>query len=295
MIPPRPVRAVLTLDRSVGRAARVFHAAVAELMCIVVAPDERDTVTAWVYDTKEHFLPDGAIFDQGLFHWEQACLGSEPFPSTGRLLVGGVGGGREIVGLSKRGYHVVAFEPTALVEGAMRIGAACGADVVRASYHDLVLAARGRGGPLERVLGHRFDGVVLGWGSLSHVTSAAERRDLFEALRTLAPAAPVLCSFSTPPRRGPRSKVSRAFDPLRQVLGREPDWDLGFEPGIGFVHGFTRAEIELLAAAGGYAVVRYDERDYAHAVLEPLAQVGGNRSISAKADSETGSSPSTQA
>jgi hypothetical protein len=69
----------------------------------------------------------------------------------------------------------------------------------------------------------------------------------------------------------------------------------GRPPGIGFVHRFTRAEIDLLAASGGYVVVSNDERDYAHAVLEPLAQVGGSRSISEKAASEAGSSPSTQA
>ena len=269
--PPRWVKCLVLADRGLETGAWLLRTALGRVLCLSVPAARRDTVTAWVYARESHYRPGSALFEGGLFGWEREALRTPPFPRGGRVLVGGVGGGRELVGLASLGYQVVAFEPSPLVEAAQDAARASpGSEVVRASYQDLVAVAEGRTSPLAPILDGGFDGVVLGWGSLSHVVSAEERRRVMVSLNRLLPGAPVLCSFWAD------------REPLQPTRARQRLWRVGrwverlHEPGLrfqaraGFMHVFTRDGFERLARDTGYRVVLYEETPFPHALLAPV-------------------------
>ena len=191
------------------------------------------------------------------------------------MLLGGAGGGRELAGLATLGYEVVAFEPaSALAEALASVAAQhTGTRSLRGSYADLVRAIRGDGGPLGALAGMHFDAIVLGWASLSHVTHAPDRQALFGALRTLAPAAPVLVSYLGPDDDGrANGRVEALRAPVRRLLARAmrrdvPEPGQGFVPVAGFYQRFTPDEIEALAAASGYRVALHASEPYPHALF----------------------------
>jgi hypothetical protein len=264
----RWIRWIMQLDRAVEWGSRAARSLLMELPCLLVPPTRLEEVTAWVYSREKRYLPGTDFFQQGLFAWELELLRTAPFPREGRLLLGGAGGGRELVALSSLGYRVVAFEPSALVEAVRDVAHRCpAAQAHTASYGDIIRLVRGEGTVLARVFDEPFHGIVLGWGSLSHVLDPAERHCLFPALRTLAPSAPIVCSFLV--LGEPRSRSRGRWLRLR-LRGRRVDPNLRFWPHIGFVHLFTRGEITTLAGSAGYEVARYEEEPYPHALLVPL-------------------------
>ena len=261
---PRWVRALLALDRGAHALARLVSALRDELLFAWVPPSRRADVTAALYAAQPTYAPGGGTFRVGLFDWERALVETPPFPRAGRLLVGGAGGGREAVALRDRGYEVVAFEPVATLvrAGAPAVAERPGALLIRASYDDLVRAARGEASPLTPVLaGRRFDGVVLGWGSLAHVTEDEDRVALLRAVRAVAPAAPVILSFTDllPPdplggrTAALRGRLRRLFASLG-APGRYRPGDR-FTPWGGFSRDTDAAAIETLAQRAAYDVV----------------------------------------
>src|SRR5262245_29124446 len=48
-----------------------------------------------------------------LFPWEKNVVATYFPPPPARVLIGGAGGGREVLALAEMGYEVVAFEPSA--------------------------------------------------------------------------------------------------------------------------------------------------------------------------------------
>jgi hypothetical protein len=262
-------RMTIAAKRWIRRGVLTARSLLLELPCLVVPASRLEKVTAWVYSRQTRYLPGGDFFQQALFDWELKLLRTPPFPSLGRLLVGGAGAGRELVALLKLGYRVVAFEPSALVESAFDIARGCPeAEVQTASYSDVVRLVRGEDSPLAKAFDEPFDAIVLGWGSLSHVVDRAVRHSLLPALRALAPSAPILCSFLQIGEPHPRTIGHRIRLRLR---GRRVDPNLRFWPHIGFVHLFTREEIASLAHSAGYDITHYDELPYPHALLVPVS------------------------
>jgi hypothetical protein len=237
-----------------------------------VHPSKRDDVTAAVYDRQPTFSPGGSRFKAGLFEWERRAITGGVFPTTGRIVIGGAGGGREVVALAEMGYRVAGFEPAeALVTCAKAaIDPDKGCQLVVGAYADLVRVARGEPSPLTQMLKSPIDGVILGWGSVSHVLGRADRLDLLQALKTLAPHAPVLMSYVA---RGSgdigrtrailRSSFARLGCPYRAVPGD------GFLPWGGFYYGMTAEEVAALAKEAGYHVVQSATQPYPHALLAP--------------------------
>lgn len=279
---PLWVWAFLAADRLATRVTNVREGLRDELFLAFIPPAERSDLTAALYAQQSTYLPGGHRFQSGLFAWEKRVFDSALFPRSGRVLLGAAGAGRELVALLDRGYSVVAFDPCeAFVEAARRIAEtsserAANTTVVRASYRDLVRAAGEQAGPLSFLRDEaRFDAVVLGWGSLSHVSPASERLALFQALHALAPGAPVLASFLLEPdtSASPGSK-GRVRDALRRVfatLGAPGPSEAGdhFYPDAGFLSNLPRDEIAELAFRSGYEVALLDAAPYPHAVLVP--------------------------
>ena len=260
------------IDRAARRAQRLVSTIAEETILAWVPHGRRDDVTLTVYNGERTFIPGGARFNAGLFDWERRAITSAIFPAHGRILLGGAGGGREMIALADLGYDVVAFEPAeVLVRGALTIctkSERC--QIVRGEYADLVQAARGAPSPLAGIVQSRLDGVILGWGSLSHVFASDDRLDVLKAVRQIAPTAPVLLSYL----RRSSNEVGRARTVLRRWFARlgcpyrAVPGD-GFTPWAGFYFSMTCDELHALAEAAGYTVALSEVQPYAHALLTP--------------------------
>lgn len=273
---PLWVRAFLAADHLATRAQNVRESLRDELLLAWIAPSERALLTAALYARQPTYLPGGYRFQSGLFGWERRALGSPLFPRSGRVLVGACGAGREVVALLERGYHVVAFDPCAeFVDAARRV--APSAEITCASYEDLIASSSGQPGPLTSAIAAPFDAVILGWGSLSHVTPSRTRLALFRAIRDASPSAPVLTSFAlAPPSAAHPLSKGRVRDALRGLFsamgapGVSEAGDHFYQEG-GFFSLLSRDELSSAAQAAAYEVALFEEGPYPHAILAPLA------------------------
>jgi hypothetical protein len=265
------VRSLLAADRAARGAARALAAVRDELLCAFVPPEARPLVNASIYDHETKYLPSGRVFEAGLFEWELEALRRMQVPAGGTILLGGAGAGRELVGLCRLGYSVAAFEPSPRLVAGLRAVAERepGSSVAEGSYADLLPARRGRG-PLAELVARRFDGVVFGWGSFSHVLSEQERSAVLEATRAIAPGAALLISH-LPTQPG---AVGLARRRLRAVLSRISAPGLeqpvtGFLPEGGFYVGLGSDGLRDIAEAAGYHVASSNPHPYPHAILLP--------------------------
>ncbi|HVJ93453.1 MAG TPA: methyltransferase domain-containing protein [Labilithrix sp.] len=275
---PLWVRALQWTDRLAWYAYRTEEVTRDALLLTFLRPELRAELTAQLYDKQVAYLPGGATHQKGLFEWEESALSTHPFPKQGRILLGAAGGGRELRVLCERGFEVVAFEPNdTLRAGAEKVARHHPkAQVVAASYEDLVRAANEKTGLLADALGAgHFDAVILGWGSLTHVLSRAEQLALLKAVRRSAPKGAVLISFFLRPATSAKGKSDRLRDTLSwlfSAMGKtQPAEGLAYEMNNGFVYSFTEDEIFELAMDAGYEVFRLQAWPFPHAVLVPLA------------------------
>lgn len=205
------------------------------------AVDELHYHAHGTYNGEEHNL-------RGLLAWEEAALG-EFFGGCRRLAVLGAGGGREVVGLERRGFQVDGYECNpALVDFAAGFLPRHGvAGTVRLLPRDAVPAGDGP-----------WEGVIVGWGAYMLIGGRAQRVHLLRRLRPLVPrGAPLLLSFFTRPEHVFRLKVAyRVARGIRRVLRREPP-EMGDDLIPIFVHRFNEAEIAEEMRAAGFRLVRY--------------------------------------
>jgi hypothetical protein len=251
-----------------------------EVLWAWFGPERRETINETIYGRLANYLPGGTTFERGLFEWEDLAITEPPFPQAGRILLGGAGGGRELVQLCRRGFDVVAFEPSELCDGARQaISSFPNSAVVRASYRDLVAAAQEHTGPLASyVLDASFDAVLFGWQSFDYVLTGSDRHDLLCAIRTIAPKAPLLLSFWMV-QSAENGRLDRLRPRIRQIcklVGAPSARRLGdaFWPwtGGGFMrHLVSQSELEATANGSGYRMLyfRPSLASYPHAMLMP--------------------------
>lgn len=245
-------RAILA-DRVIGGLACTLQAVVRGALCRALPERLHGEATRRVFDDAGGWGAGGHEFEKRLFSWEEEFF-RENLPGGGDVLVGGVGGGRELLGLAELGCAAYAFEPSDLVQSAQGVAAECGMpDVRRAAYTDLRPAVEGRG-PLAGLPYDRIGAMVLGWGSFCHLTTRTGRIDALSALRTLLPAAPVLYSFNW---RGPDDRPYTDRGRLR------------FDPELGYFTALQWEDIDDEAAAAGYTVTRRRSEPAPHAWLKP--------------------------
>ena len=275
---PLLVRTASASERIVGAAMRLNDIFWDEVLCAWFVPRQRESINRFVWGTSESYLPGGASFERGLFEWERQAISEPPFPQAGRILLGGAGGGRELGQLCRRGFDVVAFDPSArLCEGARQVaGSFPNSVVVQASYRDLVTAVQDRTGPLApHVLNTSFDAVFLGWASFSYVLTELDRHDLFCAARKIAPKAPLLLDFAVL-QGAEDGKLDRLRPGIRRVcklLGAPSVRRRGdLFHGTDFMRLTPPGEIEAVAGASGYRTlyIRWYNELCAYAMLMPL-------------------------
>ncbi len=271
---PRWIRALLLADRAVHSTVRLAALLRSELLLAGADAPTRHAVNARVFSAEDTYAPGGPTFSRGLFAWERDALAHPAFPRAGRVLLGGAGGGRELVALTAMGYTVDAFEPAAALFTALAAHPTAGL-TRRASYADLVRAATQGEGPLAALREHTYDGVVLGWASFTHLTTEGEAEATLRAVRVIAPQATVLVSYLGPDDDGRANGRVEALRPrvragLARITGRaEPLAGEGFAPGAGFYRRFAPPAFEALAGRAGYDVAMHEADPYPHALLSP--------------------------
>jgi hypothetical protein len=208
------------------------------------------------YDQSAKYSQD-AYNRQGLWKWEQEII-SRYFAGCRRLLVGGAGGGREVLALSKLGYEVDGFE--------------CHPGL--AQFANDLLQREGFGARVHRAerdqcpqLGEEYDGLVVGWGAYMLIAGRQRRIAFLKAMRAQArEGAPILVSFYDRAGSESRFKLIAAIgNVLRWLLRREP-LDVGDDLAPNYVHYFTREQIAAELHEVGFDPVFYDTREYGHAV-----------------------------
>jgi hypothetical protein len=229
---------------------------------------ELETLTVRLYERAP-----GRYGSQLLTDWESAMFaGALPSPPA-RILVTAAGSGREVRALVERDYEVDALEPVPVMAATCAAIPGVGA-VWTATHDDLIDAVERRSGPVAELADQRFDAVIVGWGSFTHVLSREGQRRLLAVCDRLAPRGPILLSFFA--QGEGLSRRVRAFEAgarlgrrLAARRGSAPkELQIGFVWHLGFTHAFTPDEIEALAVA----VRRTAEvtmTPYGHAVLRP--------------------------
>jgi hypothetical protein len=208
------------------------------------------------YDSCEQYLQEE--YNQlGLWKWEQEAIGTY-FRGCKRLLVGGAGGGREVLALSRLGYQVDAFEchprfVSFANELMKRESLPC---IVRLAPRDAAWES-----------GSTYDGVVVGWGSYMLIAEKARRVQFLRQLRAQAAAgAPILLSFFCRSRKDRRYPIIAAVGNLvRWARGRER-LELGDDLQPNYVHFFTRDEIASELREAGFELQYFGKQGYGRAV-----------------------------
>ena len=260
MVPRLPL--LIRLHLLAYRAALLLERGLRELLDVVAwswtPPEQRDAVVSALFARQPTYRRGGIDFERGLFPWEREGLGRPEWPERGRVLVGGAGGGRELVALASRGYAVRGFDPVP------SLAAACAkecadlpdASCLQGSYADLLEALRTGSGPLAALAAEPpFDAVLLGWGSLAHVTDPACAEAVLGATRRLAPNGPVFTCFYMAEEGRLRlvgDRLARLFAALG-APGRRPRGGY-FRPTAGFLMTCTPEEVVSLAERHGYRV-----------------------------------------
>jgi hypothetical protein len=187
------------------------------------------------------------------------------------VLIGAAGGGREAFALARRGYAVVAFEPSA---NANRMAearpASADVEVHRARYAELPVV-RSLDGTTTR-LDERppFDAGIVGWASFSHLVSDEERVAALRQMTGLV-AGPVLVSYfggSQEPATEPATGLRR----LRLARTGASRAGYSFTIHVGGYRQLTEADVRHLCAKAGVDVLFVDSKaEWPHAVVRRSA------------------------
>lgn len=211
-----------------------------------LSADEKSRLGVALYDAGDEYRSEPR------FAWEDAWLDRRLPRAPARVLVGAAGAGREARALLDRGLDVVALEPSAALAALCRERTK--ARVIEARYEDILLA------------GERFEAVLLGLGSLSHVLDPGARRRLMAALAEACPAGPILVSALAAPARARRepgrgARLGRAIARPIRAARRLPDVEAGevVFGELGFARLFDREELAALAGSIGRDAIFDDD------------------------------------
>lgn len=193
---------------------------------------------------------------QGLWPWEQEMI-DQFFPAEGHLLLGGAGGGREVLALAKQGFRVEGFE--------------CHTDLVQFANH--LLTSEGLSAQVSWVARDKhpqgttlYDGVIVGWGAYMLIQGSHRRIAFLKGLRErVALGAPLLVSFFA--RSGSErrySLIAGIGNAFRKVLRREL-LEVGDDLAPNYVHFFVKDQINQEFQEAGFRMVYYGTRGYGHA------------------------------
>jgi hypothetical protein len=262
-------RAVYETCRQADRARRAsetvarFAGGVASEL---LDPEEQLAITVRLYG-------DAGEQRAGLFDWERIWFSQRLPRPPARVLVGGSGRGREVRALLELGYDVGAFDP------ALPSLRQSERDNPSASFHgwfgyeELV---RDRLGPRPRLIpaDARFDAVLLGWSSLTHVLREETQEALLRVLDALAPRGPILASFFLSATLGEHSRAERLGRRAARLFGKSTALQsdrVRLLAHTGFVYVFEEARLHALAAAARRRLELHLDGAFPRATFHPQA------------------------
>lgn len=240
------------VQRITQSAQRVFGGICSEALTL----DEKTRLTIRIYDAYPVYFSVG----NDLYAWEQPWFARRLPAAPAQVLVGACGTGREAIALADRGYRVDALEPAPefVDESRRRLGTR--GQVYKLSYEELSAAVLdGRESTETMPRGARYDAIILGSGSMTHVLDPLEQERLLRAMSRLCPNGPILASFFCEPEEAPvragrairfGRSTGRALARLRSMPPTHSD-RLSYRAHSGFAYTFTPREIERLASAIG--------------------------------------------
>lgn len=210
------------------------------------------------FATWDVFLDVERIF-AGLETWEASSI-EQYFPTGGRLLVGCVGAGRELVALDKMGFDVDAFDCCAGL-------VACGNRAMseRGVAKQITLS---RPDEVPTELAGPYDGAIVGSGGYMHLVGRTRRVEFLRQIRArLRPGAPILLSFFVRARDPEYQAIATLANALRLARGRRDPIEVGDRWWRGtYCHFFTYDEIGVELALGGFDLELFETTPRAYAV-----------------------------
>ena len=219
--------------------------------------DELVRLTIRRFDKSSNYSDPVYVTSAGLWGWEREAIRLY-FPSTGRIVIGAAGSGREMIALHRAGYTVEGFECSRkLVEAGQRILADsnCRGGLRWAAPGEIGEHA----GP--------FDAAIMGWSGYMYIPNRAQRVKLLLDFRELLrPGAPLLVSFQTREHFERRMNMSaRGANWIRKIRGA-PLVMVGDRLDNGFKHWFDRNDIATEMADAGLRLETYSTDGYGWAV-----------------------------
>lgn len=251
----------------VDRTAVIFDRLRSRLVCSIAPDRVLAAYNALVYGSSPSYVPGHSGFRADWFPWERRAV-DKYFPAApARVLVGGSGGGREVLQLAARGYEVIAFDPVrTLIEAMPPPGSGPGhITACVGSYEALPVAESREGAPLSLDELRPFGAAICGWASVAHVRTDAGRLAALRAMAALVDG-PMLVSVYAPTWQ-PSS--------TRGIRGGMSRWLYGdgamFMPGIGQVQTFDEVALRDLIARAGLEILFLDTSsaidNWPHAVV----------------------------
>ena len=202
----------------------------------------------------------------GLLAWEAVAV-DRFFSRCRSILVGGVGGGREIIALSKKGFLVDGFECCRdFVAVCEKLMTAEGVNArIVASPPDVIPEDFGI-----------YDGLIMGWGAYMHIVGRTTRIEFFKRFRRhVRVGGPVLVSFLTRKQNSRKAAwvfwIAQSIQRLRRNAFRV---ELGDSLHGSFAHFFTSEEIEEELREAGFQLEYYADQPYGHAVAKAVTGEG---------------------
>lgn len=243
---------------TVGRVAEVYRAFADGLALGLLSEAGRVRLTTALYSGR------GKPLKVELFDWEHEWFVQDLPAAPAKILVGGAGAGRELLWLRGRGYNATGFDPASDSRTS---------DLLQASYEDLV--ADGSESLTELQRSGPYDAILLGWGSYTHISSAAARGELLVRLRELSQG-PVLLSFWSQDFGKRPGRAKDVGFKLGRLLGDGAPADLSADSvysHCGYCHRFSKAELRKLAREAGYHIEFRESSTYPHATMFPENRV----------------------
>lgn len=253
---PLVIRLYFLASSSLHRLLGLFMACFAGFWLGVLKRETLHLVDEFYYDNSKMYY-DEEYNRSGLWNWEKIVL-DKYFQESKSLLVGGVGGGREVLALRQLGYDADGFECHPRL-------VACANELLRKEglVPNIQLAPRDECPNGARI----YDGLIVGWGTYTLILGREQRITFLRKLRARTRAkSPLLVSF-VPRRGGPRrlKMIAAIANTIRWILRRDP-LELGDDLVPNYIHCFTEEELASELREAGFELASYCKEKYGYAI-----------------------------
>ena len=197
--------------------------------------------------------------EKGLYDWEEYIVKNH-FAEVKTIMLIAAGGGREVIGLSRMGFRVDAFECNpALVEYGNKL---LNKNKIESSISHL---------PRNTVPSQTktYDAVIIGWGAYSHIKGRPSRIKFLKDLQAfMHPGSRLMISFIWVKGRNCRDKMIQRVSGFVGFFTRNERSELGDKLVPNFIHYFCEDEIKAELIQTGYRVIEYDEIKHGFIIAE---------------------------